>query len=702
MRFAETGFNLEIDLSRESIERVETDPGLTSLYLGGQGTAGKILWDRVGPEVEPFSPDNLLIFSTGILNGTPVPGANRTTVDTFSPQTDRYSHSLFGGFFGPELKHAGYDKIVVRGQADDLVYLYINNERVEIRDATHLRGMGALEAAAVIKEELKDPKVQVASIGLAAENRVFLSTIEHSNSSASRGVGVIMGDKRLKAIAVRGTKDVNVARPGELFDMCAATYQKLYDNPDCGDLLAHEDDEEFHVNNFAWGNARERVKGYWNEDRAHRWKAITESVRLRWTGCYNCPKDCHQAVSYPGRQVYFQKCYSKLTYAMAAYEELDFNYDILGLTQEYGLDGFSTPQVLAFAVELYEAGILTDDDLPGFPAGGGERFFYLVEKIVRREGVGDALANGVYHAARQIGNGAEAFDHNTMKKFEQVPLKLGMVNYPYFLMYATGEKMNITQIEGSYPQVAVGDLEERQRWVERWDAAPERFRKWFIEWEPRSHPSIEAAVHIADWNETMHYIDDAIGLCAFLSSFTGQWAARAPYHIFNLPQFVSHATGLDVDSDGLWEIAWRNRNLIRALNIRRGLRRSDEKPPEDHWKKREPETEQKLLDEYYRFKGWTSDGIPTKQLLDGLGLDYVSDDLIERGILAADGGALAAGTLSVGPAPVGPPPVAVASVGVPAEAAAETAAETAAEAAAETAAVAAAETAAVAATAAES
>ncbi len=633
MRYAETGFDLEVDLTRGSIERVETDPELTELHLGGQGTNSKILWDRVPPETDPFSPDNVLIFSTGLLHSTPVPGANRTSVDTFSPQTNLYSHSVFGGFFGPELKHAGYDKIVIRGKATDLVYLWIHNDKVEIRDASHLQGKGALETGALIKDELKEPEAQVAAIGLAGENRVYLATIEHANSSASRGVGVIMGDKRLKAIVVRGTADINVAKPAQLFEICSPMYREIYDNKDCGDLLAHEDDEEFHVNNFAWGNARERNKGFWSKEREEKWRAITESVRLRWTGCYNCPKDCHQAVRPPGRQTYFQKCYSKLTYSMAAYEDIDFNYDILAVTQEYGLDGFSTPQVLAFAIELYEAGILTDEDLPDFPEGGGDRFYYLVEKLVRREGIGDALANGVYHAAREIGNGAEKFDHNTMKKFEQVPLKLGMINYPYFLMYATGEKINITQIEGSYPQIAIADKEERKKFVERWDAAPERFKKWFLEWEPRTHPSVEASVNICDWNETMHYIDDAIGTCAFLSSFRGQFGGRPPYHIHNLPDFISYATGMEIDSEKLWEIASRNRNLIRAINIRRGMRRSDEKPPEDHWKKRDPEMEAKLLDEYYEFKGWTLDGIPTKTTLDKLGLDYVSEDFIKRGIL---------------------------------------------------------------------
>lgn len=633
MRYAETGYDLEINLSRGSIDKVLTDPKLAELHLGGQGSAAKILWDRVPPDVEPFSPKNLLIFSTGLLHSTPVPGCNRTSVDTFSPQTDRYSHSLFGGFFGPELKHAGYDKIIISGKADDLVYLWIHNDKVEIRDASHLRGKGAQETATLLKEELKEPHAQVAAIGLAGENRVYMATIEHANSSASRGVGVIMGDKRLKAIIVRGTKDVNVARPAELFEISKAMYQEMYDNKDCGDTMAHGEGDQFHVDNFAWGNARMRRPNYFSKEMEEEWVALESRLRVRWNACYNCPKDCHQAIKYPGRPPYFQKCYSKLTYAMAAIEDLDFNYDIIGLTQEYGLDAYSTPQVMAFAIELYEAGILTEKDFPEFPSDNAGRFFYLVEKIVRREGVGNILANGVYSAARQIGNGAEAYDHNTIKKFEQVPIKLGYVNYPYFLMYATGEKMNITQIEGSFPQAPIADKKEREAFVKKWSAAPERFKKWFMEWEPRTNPSLEASVHICDWNETMHYIDDSIGTCAFLSSFRGQFGGRPPYHIYNMPAFISHASGIDLDSDKLWEIARRNRTLIRAINVRRGLRRSDERPPEDHWKKREPETEQKLLDMYYEFKGWNMDGIPTRETLDNLGLNYVSTDFIQREIL---------------------------------------------------------------------
>ncbi len=635
MRYAETGYNLEIDLTRGNIERVETDPRLTELHLGGQGPAAKILWDRVPPEVEPFSPDNLLIFSAGLLGGTPVPGANRCMVNSFNPQTNLLSHSIFGGFFASELKQAGYDRIVIRGKSPSLVYLWIHNDKVEIRDASHLHGRGCLETGALIQQELRQPKAQVAAIGLAGENRVYMATIEHANSSASRGVGSVMGDKGLKAIVVRGTKDINVARPAELWEACNRQYQEIHANPDCGDVFTREDDERWHVDNFAWGNARERRKNTWTEQMTEDWGNISNSVRVRWTGCHNCPKDCHQAVKLPGRTPFFQKCYSKLTYAMAAYEDLRFNYEILAVTQEHGLDGYSMPQVLAFAVELYEAGILNDSDLPGFPSDSAGRFFYLTEKIVRREGIGDTLANGVYWAARQI-KGAEAFDHNTVKKMEQLPIKLAHVSYPYFLMYATGEKMTITQIEGAFPQTPEPDIEKRRRLVEGWVAAPERFKKWFLEWEPRSNLPFEAAVHIADWNEVGHYVDDAIGMCAFLSCFRGQFGMKPPYHFYNLPAFISQATGMDIDTDGLWEIGRRNRNLVRAINIRRGMRRIDEKPPEDHWKKREPEAEQKLLDDYYSFKGWTNDGIPTKQTLDALGLDYVSEDLISRGILTGN------------------------------------------------------------------
>ncbi len=664
MRYAETGFNLEVDLSRGNIERVETDPQLARLHLGGLGTSAKILWDRVPPEIGPFSPDNLLIFSTGLLGGTPAPGANRTIVATISPQTLFMAYSMMGGFFAPELKYAGYDKIVFRGKSPNLVYLWINNDKVEIRDAAHLKGKGSIETAEIIRRELKEPKAQVAAIGLAGENRVFMASIEHGKSSASRlGIGAVMGDKNLKAVAVRGTKDVNVAKPAEYMALCEKVLEYIpirNSKPVPGvmpilaglgspkEMAVH--DEKWHTENFSWGNARERRKDFWNAEIEKKWTEAMESVRKRLVSCYNCPMKCGAIISVPGLSTYMMKCFSKLTYTMAAYSDLDFGFKIAQRATEYGVDGFSTPQVMAFALELLKAGILTDADMPGMPADNEGRFYWLLDRIVRREGIGDVLADGTHWAAKRIGKGAEAYAHNNIRKHEQLPLKLSMLNPIYFLMYCTGEKANITQIEGNFPQAPFPTMEERQEFVKDWIQVPhEKFKQYLLEWEPRGeksmpyYPTIEATCDIVDWQETMHYIDDSLGVCAGLSSFP----LKPPYHMHNYPAFISAAAGFDMDQDGLALAARRNRTLVRAVNVRRGLRRADERPPDDHWKKRFPELEAKLLDAYYRFKGWNLDGIPTAESLHELSMDYVAEDLLRRGILA-EGGRAPAGTAPAG------------------------------------------------------
>ena len=650
MRYAETGYNLEVDLSRGNIERVETDPRLTELHLGGLGTNARILWDRVPPETEPFSPDNPLILSTGLLCGTPAPGANRTIVTTISPLTRYLAYSMMGGFWAPELKYAGYDKVILRGKSADLVYLYINNDKVEIRDASHLRGKGSNETAELIRRELKDPNVQVSAIGLAGENRVFFASIEQGRSSASRGgIGAVMGDKGVKAVAVRGTKDVNIARPAEFVELCNGVLRYIKDReskpipgvmPILAGLGSPQEmkliDEEWHTTNFMWGNSRTRRKDFWTKDIEEKWRETQESVRTRLISCYNCPMKCGATISVPGVATYMMKCFTKLTYTMAAFSDLDFGFRIAQRATEYGVDGFSAPQVMAFALELLEAGILKESDVAGMPADNEGKFYWLLDRIVRREGIGDVLADGTYWAAKKLGGGAEEYAHNNIKKQEQLPLKLGMLNPVYYLMYSTGEKINITQIEGQFPQAPFMTKEETEEFIRDWIHVPDdRFKEYLRKWEFRGefsnpyYPDIQASCDIVDWQEMMHYIDDALGMCAGLSSFP----LKPPYHIHNYPSFITAATGLDMDEAGLAKITRRNRMLVRSVNVRRGLRRADEKPPEDHWKKRFPELEAKLLDAYYKFKGWDNDGIPTRESLKDLDLAYVADDFQQRGII---------------------------------------------------------------------
>jgi len=648
MRHAETGFNLEVDLTRGNIERVETDPRDTQLYLGGLGTNAKIMWDRVPPEIEPFSPDNLLIFAAGLLCGTPATGCNRTIVSTISPQTRLMAFSMMGGFWAPELKYAGYDKVILRGKSPNLVYLWINNDKVEIRDAAHLQGKGAIETAELIRQELNEPKAQVAAIGLAGENRVYFASVEQGRSSASRaGIGAVMGDKMVKAIAVRGTGDIHVARPAEFFELCTEVLEYIKwreDHPIKGvipilavlgspqEMKIHDEKE-----NFAWGNARLRRKEFWTEEIAKEWHDTLESMRRRLISCYNCPLECGATIEPPGQSTYMMKCFTKLTYSMGAMSDrLEFGLRIAQRAAEYGVDGYSAPQVMAFALELLEAGILTDKDFPEMPDDNEERFYYLLDMVVRREGIGDVLANGTYWAAKEIGNGAEEYAHNNIKKIEQLPLKLGWLNPIYYLMYCTGEKANITQIEGQFPQAPFPKREHREEFVKDWFQVPDdRFKQYFLDWEVRGensmpyYPTAEMCCDIVDWMERMHYIDDALGLCTGLSSFH----LKPPYHIHNLPKLVSSGAGIEMDEDELTRATQRYRTLVRAINIRRGMRRKDERPPEDHWRKRFPELEEKLLDTYYKFKGWSNEGIPTKESLHELGLDYVSQDFIQRGIL---------------------------------------------------------------------
>jgi len=459
-----------------------------------------------------------------------------------------------------------------------------------------------------------------------------------------------MGDKGIKAIAVRGTKDVNLARGAEFMEhMKGVTEYIKFRNanpiPNVMTILSGigspqemvHTDEKWHTENFMWGNARTRRRDFWSKHNEENWITTQHGAVKRLISCMNCPQHCGALVSHQEGPYYMMKCFGKLTYSMAAYvDDLGFNFRILQRATEYGVDSFSTPQILAFAVELYEAGILTDKDFEGCPPDKEGRFFWLLDRLARREGIGDILADGTYWAAKKIGKGAEEFAHNTIKKHEQLPLKLGLLDPLYYLMYSTNEKISITQIEGNWPQSAFPTMEQREAFVKDWPQLPdEHFKQYLLDWELRGDhaipyfPTPDMAAEIVDWMEMLHNIDDACCVCAGMSSF----CLKPPYHIHNYPKLISAATGMDIDEAGLKKIVNRSRNLHRAFNNRRGMTRADEKPPEDHWKKRFPDLEENLLDTYYKFKGWNRDGIPTKERLQQLDLGYAAEDLEKRGIL---------------------------------------------------------------------
>ena len=651
MRYGEAGYNLEIDLTRGNIERVETDPKILEQFLGGLGTSVKIHFDRVPPETNAFDSENLLIFSNGLLCGTPMFSANRTLVTFISPQTGLLAYPMMGGFWAAELKYAGYDKVIMRGKSPKLIYIYIHNDKVEIREAAHLKGKGAIETQELIRDELKDPRIQVAAIGIAGENKCFTASIEQSRSSASRGGGgAVMGDKNIKAIAVRGTKPLYLARGEEFMKIMKdvtdyINFRNTNPLPGVMTILSgigspaemKHVDEQWHTTSFAWGNARVRRKDFWTKEIEESWKGVQLSAIKRFISCFNCPQQCGGLIMHRDVPPYMMKCFSKLTYLMGAYvDDLSFGFEIGKKAFEYGLDSFSTPQILAFAVELRKAGILSDKDFEGCPEDKEGQFNWLLDKVAHREGIGDILADGTYWAARRIGQGAEKYDHNTTKKHEQMNIKLGMLDPLYYLMYATNEKISITQIEGNWPQAAFASKEDREAFVKDWPQLPDdKMKQYFLDWEPRGekanpyYPTPDMCCEIVDWMEMIHNIDDAIGLCAGMGSF----CLKPPYHIHNYPKLISAATGMDLDENSLKRIVNRSRNLHRAVNLMRGMCRADEKPPVSHWKHRFPEYEEQLLTRYYQYKGWNYDGVPTRERLEELDLAYVADELEKRGVL---------------------------------------------------------------------
>ncbi len=335
MRYAETGFNLEVDLTRGNIERVATDPRLTELHLGGLGTNARIMWDRVGPEVEPFDPENLLVFGTGLLAGTPAPGCNRTIVSTISPQTRLFAFSMMGGFWGPELKHAGYDKVVIRGKSPELVYLWIHDDKVEIRDAIalpgpgHARDRGAHPPGAEGAERRRSPpSAWPARTGSSSPPS---SRAGPAPAASAWAPSWATRTSRRSPSAGRRTSTSPARRSSCEHCNEALKYIKNRDkNPIPGvmpilaglgspqEMAIH--DEKWHTENFVWGNARDRRKGFWTEEVQEQWTDTMETMRTRLLSCHNCPMKCGASIAVDKRFCsYMMKCFSKLTYTMGAY-----------------------------------------------------------------------------------------------------------------------------------------------------------------------------------------------------------------------------------------------------------------------------------------------------------------------------------------------------------------------------------------------
>jgi aldehyde:ferredoxin oxidoreductase len=411
-----------VDLTEGTV-RTEALPGDVSReFIGGYGLGARVLFERMSKGVDALGPGNMLGFTAGPLTGTRAPTGGRYMVCCKSPLTGGWGDANSGGYFGSELKAAGFDAIFVSGAAAAPCYLRVADGRVEIRDAAHLWGMDTTDAEQALQAELNDPKVRVAGIGPASERLSLISGVvnDRGRVAARSGVGAVMGSKRLKAVAVRGTTAVPVADPGALRGLAKDFARALRDLPGMAQVLMKQGTCGFTAALVAGGATPVKNWQASGEPAFPGAKRVTDAeafvrYQTRKYGCASCPISCGgicdvSTGKYPVGEVHKPEYETIGAFGpLCMCEDVEVIIKLHDLCNRSGLDTISAGHVLAFTMECFESGILTEADTDGIRMtwGNGPAMVALLQKVIRREGIGDILADGVKAAAAKIGRGAE-------------------------------------------------------------------------------------------------------------------------------------------------------------------------------------------------------------------------------------------------------------------------------------------------------
>jgi aldehyde:ferredoxin oxidoreductase len=608
--FAYAGKILRVDLTTGKVSTEPLSEEMAKNYVGGIGLGIRLLMDNSKPGTDAFSPDNPLIFITGPLSGTMGPTAgNGYAVVSKSPATGGVGEAKAHGFFGPDLKRAGYDAVIITGKADKLSYLWIDDDKVQLMNAEHLRGKSPYETDMAIREELDDYYIRVSAIGMAGEKLSRIAAIINDEFRAigRTGMGAVMGSKNLKAVAVRGTKDVNVADLEGFKEFVKMLHERMkgpatkkyktLGTPE--NVLVLNSLAALATRNFAQATfeGAEKVSGeYLNE---HYVKKIV--------GCATCGMRCDHISVVPEGP--YQGSTSRLEFEclwamgpLCGVDRLDAIIEAMRLANEYGLDGISIGVVIAFAMDLYEHGIITKEQTDGLDLnfGNGEALVEMVKRIGERKGwLGDVLAEGTMRAAEKIGNGAEKYACHIkgleLPGYDLRSLKTAALGFSVSFRGACHLR------NGAYSPDVKGKVN--------------RFK---IE---KGRGKI-----IADEGDQYNIIDSLI-VCKF---------SRGTYYdgLEDLAKYYTLATGIPITAAELKKDGERIENLARLFNIRegKGTRQYDNLP----WKIMNvpvpdagpakgvcvnDEEFQLGLDDYYSTRGWTSDGIPTVEKLNDLNLN---------------------------------------------------------------------------------
>lgn len=595
-----TGQILRVNLSQGSISKEKLDRKLARDYIGGRGLATKILYDELDPTVDPLSPANKIIYITGPLTGTIAPCGARYMVVTKGALTGAIACSNSGGYFGPELKFAGYDMVIVEGRADKPVYLWVKDDQVEIRSAEKVWGKSTHETEDILKAET-DEDAKVASIGPAGERLALTACVvnDKHRSAGRSGVGAVMGSKNLKAIVVRGMKGLKVAKTKDFLAACLSADSKLKASPVTGQGLpvygtpvlvniinAHG---FFPTKNFQFGQfeGADRISG----------ETLRDTILVRNKACFACPIACARVTEV--KEGPFKSSGEGPEYEIVYGLGSDCGVSILEavskanyLCNELGMDPIEAGATVACAMELYEKGYIPESDIGRpLPFGDPEALVEMIRKMGLREGFGDILALGAYRLAERYGH-PELFMGVKKQSFPAYDSRgaQGMA-----IGYATANR-GACHLRGYTISPEVLGL-------------PQKMDPFTTEGKPAILKAFQDITSFVD----------STGICIFVTFGIG---------VEDIFSMLEPATGIGYTLEECLRIGERIWNLERLFNLKAGFTCADDTLPKRILEEPIPAGPaqgkvarlHEMLPEYYRIRGWDEKGVPTDERLQELGL----------------------------------------------------------------------------------
>ena len=630
-----------IDLTTGDIQIKPIPLEIRRKFLGGRGLDAYLLYNHAPKGCDPLGPENPLIISGGILAATCASATARTHVMAKSPLTGLLGSCNMGGFFAPEMAWAGFHHLVIKGKAKKPVYLYIHNGNIEIRDAAHLWGKFTTDTQWAIREDLEDEEVKSLVIGPAGENLVAWANVMTGikNAGGRTGMGCVMGSKNLKAVACRGTMDINIAHPEKALEYNKRFIDQIVSakvNQTQGTLGTP----------FIWGatnswggvrteNFRYNQLLYADDIEPERIDEIaTETMGPHhMAGCYGCQVHCRAQFKVPsgpykgkydeGPEYTSQGAFGGEVGCTSAETVLSSNY----LVDVFGMDNLETGSLISWAMELYEEGILTKKQVGDVDLrfGNDEAVIEMIKRICYRDGwLADTLANGGIPASEKIGK--KSFDYLIQVK--------GMSNLHSDERATPGLALNIaTASRGS------DHLRSRPA-IDLYHLPEKVLRKIYSNPVPydgplsSEHTTYEGKPWQVFWHENCYMAVDSLGICKYHTTFLG---ATLP-NFEDWTRVLYYNTGLEFTPEEIWEIARRNNMIERLFNLREGLSRNDTKKGDmlNHRYFDEPckrgaidvigryidrDKFNTMVDQFYAYKGLDKNGIPTKKTLKELGLE---------------------------------------------------------------------------------